>query len=110
MRPDQTFLTILAVAAGAMLTRFLPFFLFPESKEPPKTVLYLGRVLPPAVMGLLVVYCIRHVSVLKTPYGIPEFISMGVIVLLHKRKRNVLLSIGGGTAMYMFLVQVILKI
>ena len=108
MRPDQTFIIILAVAFGTMLTRFLPFFLFPESKEPPGAILYLGRVLPPAMMGLLVVYCLKNVSVVKSPHGVPELIAIGVIVVLHKIKRNTLLSIGGGTMVYMLLVQMIL--
>lgn len=103
----QTIIMILAVAFGTMITRFAPFLLFPDSKEPPKTVTYLGRVLPPAMMGLLVVYCLKNVSPVKAPYGIPEIIGIAVIVLLHKWKGNTLLSIGGGTVVYMFLVQVL---
>lgn len=103
----QTFIMILAVALGTIVTRFSPFILFPDSKEPPKAIAYLGKVLPPAMMGLLVVYCLRNISFTQSPHGIPELLAVGVIVLLHKWKNNVLLSIGAGTAVYMFLVQYI---
>lgn len=103
----QTLIMIFSIAAGTMLTRFLPFLLFPENKKPPKAVTYLGKVLPPAMMGLLVVYCLKNVSLTKSPHGIPELIAIAAIVVLHKWKNNVLLSIGGGTAIYMFLVQVV---
>ena len=103
----QTFITIFAVALGAMVTRFLPFLLFPDSKEPPMVISYLGKMLPPAMMGLLVVYCLKNVSILTSPFGIPEFMAILSIMLLHKWKSNVLLSIGGGTAVYMILVQAI---
>ncbi|MEG0495903.1 MAG: AzlD domain-containing protein [Eubacterium sp.] len=102
---SQIFLTILAVAAGAIVTRFLPFILFPENKNTPDIILYLGRVLPPAMMGLLVVYCLRNTVLIKTPHGFPELISIAVIILLHHLKDNVLLSIAGGTAVYMLLIQ-----
>lgn len=101
----ETLITIGAIAAGAMITRFVPFILFPEHKEPPKVVTYLGKVLPPAMMGLLVVYCLKGVSLAKSPYGFPEFIGILTIVILHKWKSNVLLSIGGGTILYMVLIQ-----
>lgn len=105
----QTLITILAIALGTMLTRFLPFLLFPENKKPPKAVTYLGKVLPPAMMGLLVVYCLKGVSVWKAPHGIPEVAAIAAIVILHKWKNNMLLSIGGGTAIYMILVQFVFK-
>ena len=103
----QTLIMIFAVALGTMITRFTPFLLFPDSKEPPKVVTYLGKVLPPAVMGLLVVYCLRNVSVVRAPHGLPELIAIAVIVILHKWKGNVLLSIGAGTVLYMVLVQAV---
>lgn len=103
----QIMITILVIAAGTMLTRFLPFLLFPENKKTPDMVLYLGKVLPPAMMGLLVIYCLKSVSFLKNPHGIPEIIAIGAIVILHKWKNNVLISIGGGTLIYMILVQVV---
>lgn len=103
----QTAVTILALAAGTQLTRWLPFWLFPENKEPPAVVTYLGRVLPPACMGLLVVYCLKDVSWLSGVHGLPELLSIAAVAVLHKWKDNVLLSIAGGTALYMALVQVV---
>ena len=98
----QALLIALAVTAGAMLTRFLPFLLFPDNRPVPKIVSYLGR-----MMGLLVVYCLRNVSVVSAPHGLPELISIAVLAALHLWKRNVLLSIGVGTVLYMVLVQVV---
>lgn len=105
LTPIQTVGIILAVAVGVQLTRWLPFVLFPENKKPPKTILYLGKVLPPAMMGLLVAYCLKDVSVTAAPYGIPEAIAIAVVAGLHIWKRNVLLSIAVGTVLYMVLVQ-----
>lgn len=105
LTPAETIVTILAVALGAMVTRFTPFLLFPERKTPPEVVSYLGRVLPPAMMGLLVVYCLKGVSFSASPHGLPELIAIAVIVLLHRWRSNVLLSIAGGTIVYMVLVQ-----
>ena len=101
----QAALIILAVTLGTQLTRWLPFWLFPENREPPKAVTYLGRMLPAAMMGLLVVYCLKGVDWLAAPHGVPELISVAAVALLHKWKGNVLLSIGGGTVLYMLLVQ-----
>ncbi len=98
---------ILAVAAGTQLTRWLPFWLFPEKKAPPPVVVDLGRILPPAMMGLLVVYCLRSTPVLQAPYGAPEALGVAAVVLLHGWKGNMLLSIAGGTAVYMLLVQAV---
>lgn len=103
----QTLIMIGAITLGMMVTRFTPFLLFPDSKKPPEIVSYLGHVLPSAMMGLLVVYCLKNVSILSAPHGIPELISIVVILLLHKWKSNTLLSIGGGTAVYMALVQLV---
>lgn len=89
---------------GTMVTRFLPFLIFPEGKEPPEFIQYLGKVLPYAVIGLLVIYCLKDVLGSGT-YGIPEFLAIVFIVLLHRWKKNILLSIGGGTVFYMLLVQ-----
>lgn len=89
---------------GTMVTRFLPFLIFPEGKEPPEFIQYLGKVLPYAVIGLLVIYCLKDVPGSGT-YGIPEFLAIVFIVLLHRWKKNILLSIGGGTVFYMLLVQ-----
>lgn len=107
LTPVQTLLILLAVMLGTLLTRFLPFLLFPQKKDPPQAVLYLGKALPPAMMGLLVVYCLKSVPVLTAPHGLPELIAIGVIVALHVWRRNVLLSIGTGTVLYMLLVQLV---
>ena len=88
-----------------MLTRFLPFLMFPAGKPTPKAIHYLGNVLPAAVFGLLVVYCLKNVSLLTGSHGIPELISIALVVALHLWKRQMLLSIAGGTVCYMLLVQ-----
>ena len=88
---------------GTMVTRFLPFLIFPEGKEPPEFIQYLGKVLHYAVIGLLVIYCLKDVPGSGT-YGIPEFLAIAFIVLLHRWKKSILLSIGGGTVFYMLLV------
>ena len=107
LTPVQTLAIILAVAAGTQITRWLPFWLFPENKQPPAVVIYLGRVLPPAMMGLLVVYCLKDAAWMTAPHGAPELLAIAVVVLLHRWRGNVLLSIAGGTAVYMLLVQTV---
>lgn len=101
----KSFFIILVVAVTTFVTRVIPFLLFPKGKEIPKTVQYLGKVLTPAVIGMLVVYCLKDTRVVETPYGIPELIAIVVVVGLHLWKRNNLLSIGAGTVLYMFLIQ-----
>ena len=108
MTEVQSAITIGAVVLGTMATRFLPFLVFPKGKTPPKFVQYLGKVLPCAAIGLLVVYCFKDVASSGT-YGIPEVLSVLLIIVLHKWKKNTLLSIGGGTALYMLLVQTVFK-
>lgn len=105
--PWQILAMIGAVAAGTALTRFLPFWLFPESKTPPPVVVYLGKALPPAMMGLLVVYCLKNVDFAASAHALPELIAIACIVGLHTWKRNVLLSIAGGTAVYMIVMKVL---
>lgn len=95
------------VVLGTMMTRFLPFLLFPADKPTPKYVQYLGKVLPAAVFGLLVIYCLKDVNIFTGSYGIPELIAIGVVVLLHLWKKQMLLSIAGGTICYMLLVQLV---
>ncbi len=104
LTPVQTLVTMIALALGVIINRFLPFVLFPDHKQPPKYVAYLGNVLPPAVMALLVVYCLKGISLNTTPYGLPELLGIGMVVLLHQWKHNTLLSIAGGTIGYMLLV------
>ena len=89
----EQLVTIGMVALGTMLTRFLPFIVFPADKETPAYMQYLGKVLPAAVFGLLIVYCMKDVSVFSESHGIPELISIAAVVLLHMWKRQMLLSI-----------------
>ena len=103
----QGAITIVTVVLGTMCTRFLPFLVFPESKQPPRIIEYFGRVLPYAMTGLLVVYALRNTPILTGSHGLPELIACAVIVLLHVWKRNMLLSIAGGTIVYMLLVQLV---
>jgi len=107
MSLTQQLLTIAVVAIGTMVTRFLPFLIFPAGKPTPKYIQYLGRVLPGAVFGLLVVYCLKNVSFLTGSHGIPEAIAIAVVALLHLWKKQILLSVAGGTICYMLLVQTI---
>ena len=99
---------IIAVAAlVTMATRFLPFLIFRGDKKTPDIIVYLGKVLPYAIMGMLVVYCMKDVAFLSAPYGIPELLGCAVVAGLHLWKRNTLLSIGAGTVFYMLLVQLV---
>ena len=100
-------LIILLVALTTFATRVTPFLLFPKGREIPKIVQYLGKVLTPAVIGMLVVYCLRSTKILSKPHGIPELIAVSVVAILHIWKRNNLLSIGVGTVLYMVLIQVV---
>ena len=98
------------IAVIALVTaglRFLPFLIFRENRKTPPLVTYLGQVLPFAIMGMLVVYCLKGVTLTSAPYGIPELISCAAVAGLHIWKRNSLLSIGAGTVCYMLLVQLV---
>lgn len=100
--------SIVAVAAVCTyLTRAVAFLLFGGKKQLPKPVEYLGRVLPPAVIAILVVYCLKGIDLAAAPHGLPELLAVAVVAALHLWKRNNLLSIGAGTAFYMFLVQAV---
>lgn len=105
MTLTQQLITIGMVIFGTILTRFLPFLIFPAGKETPKYIQYLGKVLPPAVFGMLVIYCLKNVNVMAGSHGIPELIAILVVIILHRWKRQMLLSIAGGTICYMLLVQ-----
>ena len=107
MSVTEQIITIAAVVLGTMLTRFLPFLLFPAGKPTPRYVQYLGKALPGAVFGLLVVYCLKNVSLLLGSHGLPELIAILVVAGLHLWKRQMLLSIAGGTICYMLLVQLV---
>lgn len=107
MTLTEQVITIAAVVLGTMLTRFLPFLVFPAGRKTPKYVEYLGKVLPGAVFGLLVIYCLKNVSVFTGAHGFPELISILVVVGLHLWKKQMLISIAGGTICYMLLVQLV---
>ena len=98
---------IVVAVLVTMATRFIPFLIFGEKRKTPPIIEYLGKVLPCAIMGMLVVYCLKGVSFLTRPYGLPEIIACVVVAALHVWKRNSLLSIGGGTVCYMLLVQLV---
>lgn len=100
----------LLIAVSVLVTvgiRFLPFLVFGENRKTPPLVSYLGQVLPYAIMGMLVVYCLKGISFTASPFGMPEIIATAVVVLLHLWKRSTLLSIGAGTVCYMLLVQLV---
>ena len=107
MTVAQRLVIIGMVILGTVLTRFLPFLLFPAGNPTPKYIQYLGTVLPSAVFGLLVVYCLRNVSLFTGSHGLPEAISIAAVIGLHVWKRQMLLSIAGGTVCYMLLVQLV---
>lgn len=98
-------IAVIALVTAAL--RFLPFLIFGENRKTPPLISYLGQVLPYAIMGMLVVYCLKGISFTAFPFGLPEIIGCAAVTLLHVWKRNTLLSIGGGTVCYMLLVQFI---
>ena len=98
---------VIIIAVVTMITRFLPFLIFGENRKTPNIVLHLGKVLPCAIMGMLVVYSLKDTAVLSAPYGIPELIGIVTVAGLHIWKRNSLLSIGAGTLVYMLLIQLV---
>lgn len=103
----QVLSLILIMALVTAALRFLPFMIFTKGRKVPEIVAYLGRVLPYAVMAMLVVYCLKGISFVQMPFGLPELISVVLVVVLHVWKRNTLLSIIGGTVCYMMLVQMV---
>lgn len=105
--PIHSAAQVAVIAVVTALLRFLPFLLFPEGKKRPTIIDYLCRYLPAAIIGMLVVYCLKNVSLAAWPHGIPELIALTAVVLLHLWRRNSLISIFGGTAIYMLLVQAI---
>ena len=105
MTLQQQIITIAMCVVGTMLTRFLPFLVFRPKRPTPRYIQYLGRVLPGAIFAMLIIYCLRDVSLLQGSHGLPELIAIAVTVGLHFWKRQMLLSIAGGTICYMLLVQ-----
>lgn len=107
MTLTQQIITIGLCALATMLTRFLPFLIFSDKRPIPPLVQYLGRALPPAIFGMLVIYCLRNVDFLSGSHGLPELISIAVVVALHLWRRQMLISVAGGTICYMLLVQLV---
>ena len=107
MTLSQQIFTVGLCALATMLTRFLPFLLFSGKRPTPKYITYLGDALPAAIFAMLVVYCLRNVSLFTGAHGLPEAIAITVTVGLHLWKRQMLLSIAGGTVCYMLLIQLI---
>lgn len=110
MTSIEMVMIVAIVVAGTLLTRFGAFLIFPPGKKAPDFVLYLGKALPASVMGMLVVYTFKETVVLSYPYGIPELIALVVTVGLHLWKRNMLISIGAGTVVYMILIQAVFNV
>lgn len=107
MTLSQQIATIGVVVLGTVTTRFLPFLVFPAEKPTPRYIQYLGRMLPSAALGLLVIYCFKDVSLFSGNHAVPELLSVAVVAALHLWKRQMLLSIAGGTIFYMLLVQLV---
>lgn len=103
----EKILAIAIMSAVTVLLRFAPFWVFGEKRKTPKIISYLGTVLPHAIMGMLVVYCLKDISFTSHPFGIPEILCCIVVAAIHIWKRNTLLSIGVGTVAYMLLVQLV---
>lgn len=96
---------VAAVALATQITRFLPFLLFSGDKKLPRVIEDLGKLLPPAMMALLVVYSLRNIDFLSASHGLPELIAVAITAALHLWRRNTLLSILAGTVAYMVMVQ-----
>ena len=101
---SELFLFFGTISLGTIITRALPFLIFPENKKIPKYIKYLSDVLPYTAIGILVVYCLKDVSFTTSPFGLPELISVAAVVILHIVKNNTLISIGIGTILYMILI------
>ena len=107
MTNKEILITALMIVIGTAFLRFLPFLIINKSLSENKYIQFLGKILPYSMIALLVVYCLKDINIIKFPYALPQLISIAVIIILHIIKRNVLISIGVGTALYIFLVQVV---
>lgn len=107
MTTAQALISVAVIAVITFLTRAIPFLVFPDNRPVPLFVAYLGGMLPYAVIGMLVVYCLKSVSVTEFPFGLPEAIAVAAVVAAHKWKHNLLFSILGGTVLYMVMVQAV---
>lgn len=101
---------IFIIALITFFTRYLPFLIFPAHKKTPPTIYFLGQYLPPAIIGMLIIYCFKDLNFTTTPYFIPELIATLFVIIVHKYKHNLLYSIAGGTVLYMLLIQKILSL
>ncbi len=106
MTSQQQIITIVILAVVTFMTRALPFLVFPAGKPTPKYIQYLGKALPLAVFGMLVVYCLKDVQWLEGSHGIPEILGIAAVVLMHLWRRQLFLSMAVGTAVYMTLIRV----
>lgn len=107
MNNKYIILVIAIMSIITILIRFLPFLIFDHGKKLPKWISYLGKVLPPAIMSMLLVYCLRNINFVEGNHGLPELLCVGIAILLHSWKRNTLLSIGVSTILYMILIRII---
>src|SRR5690242_14644582 len=105
LNAQQSLVLVAVIGIGTLITRALPFMLFSQRRETPEFIIYLGKVIPFAAIGLLIIYCLKNVSLVSLTYGLPEGLAIACTVFLHLFKKNTLLSIGGGTLTYMLLVQ-----
>lgn len=105
MTAHEALITIIAIALATVTTRAIAFFLFPAGRPTPPYISYLGRVLPCATIALLIVYCLRHIRPLEAPHGLPEIISIALVIAIQYFGRSTLISIIIGTATYMLLIQ-----
>lgn len=103
-------LAIMTVSLGIVIVRFLPFIIFRDNKHIPEMVKYFTKILPTAIIPMLIVYSLKETKILKFPYGIPEIIGVALVVILQKLFSNAFLSIIGSTFIYMILVQVAFKV
>ncbi|MGN0452762.1 MAG: branched-chain amino acid transporter permease [Ruminococcus sp.] len=104
---DKYIIMVIAVMTIiTILLRFLPFIIFDHCEQLPRWISYLGKVLPPAIMSMLLVYCLRNINLLEGNHGFPELICVGVAMIMHSWKRNTLLSIGVSTLLYMTIIQI----
>ena len=107
MSTNEKIITIVIIFLATIIMRFLPFVAFPENKPTPRFIQYLGKYLPGAVFGLLIVFALKDVTILEGSHGLPELIAIAVTVLLHLWKKQMIISISGGTICYMLLVQLV---
>ncbi|MBQ1966877.1 MAG: branched-chain amino acid transporter permease [Clostridia bacterium] len=107
MSTNEKIITIVIIFLATIIMRFLPFVAFPENKPTPRFIQYLGKYLPGAVFGLLIVFALKDVTILEGSHGLPELIAIAVTALLHLWKKQMIISISGGTICYMLLVQLV---